>query len=150
MKYFTQYLQEKSTNLASDDCQKYYDIWMKNLKRYWARYQKIKDQLPPNMSNLFESGSFHDSSLVALSFIKDGFNYNISLELLGDDFHGVLIHKSVKEYRLQISDVLECGDAGEYLYGEILKKNNDWTHNFIFCNSSEIFIKCKELLWESL
>ena len=146
MKYFTQELLDKMDEDKDSDYKKTMEQWMNNLRDYWHEFESFKNFLPDNLAKLFSS-SFHDAHINKISLQQDGISYDLIISMAGVNFCGNLINKGVIEYTTTITDIKNCGKIGDYRYGEIFKENHGWTHNFIFFNNSEVFVRCDKLYW---
>lgn len=156
MKYFTLDLIYHLNQAKSlEEKEKFKHEWYLQMDKYWEEFNRIKRGLPDQLVDIFQKGKFHDAILEQITLEKEYTStrkgkktfINVAIKLKGDGFEGLLIHKNVTNYKLNLSNLGKYIEFGDYLYGEILRKGRNWTHNFIFFDDSEIYIECSEISW---
>lgn len=127
------------------------DIWLQNLNKYWEEFNKISNKLPKRLVNKFSSIHLHDSEIEYITYVRDysktKISYNVIVKIRNEEFSGSFIHYGVTEYWIKTENFDKYINLSEYLYGELLNNQDSWTHNFIFSESNEVFIRCKKIDW---
>lgn len=138
MKYFIE---------GTDDNQ-----WEQNMISYWKLFDTVSADLPKRVVKTFTSKYLHDSEIESITCFRDyskkrNNQYNVIIKINNEEFAGEFVHYDVREFTTKFSMIGSFMYVSEYLYGEILKDGDYWTHNFLFSNAGEIFIKCKKIDW---
>lgn len=127
--------------------------WDKRLLAYWAEFDKVKHRLPKNVVNAFHNRNLHDSEIKQISFhTVEKSKYKrlktVTVAIANDVYAGTFIHEGVLEFSSNYSFTQKYVMLCEYLYGEILFENGNWTHSFVCSDSMEVFIRCKKIKWD--
>ena len=114
---------------------------------YRAHFQRIRDQLPPNLAVLSESISLHDSRLRSLNLDTEKQTLRISLD--GDDGSGGLRRFSLTYFHVQSFESFADPDAGlngPHGYGDLGYDESDvlsgglFEHRILFSSGIEFRI----------
>lgn len=146
MKYYTLELLGLCQKLDNTEA---YNEWERRSRQYGDEFQKCRKRLPENLLRVLDESFFHDSQILSFQLNKvDDKSMDAMLQLSGYNVKGTLIHQEVEALNMDFRR--DNMPISEYLYGEILwDEQGFWTHDFIFTDSNEIHIQCKQLKWVS-
>lgn len=130
--------------------------WELNSNLYRKEFDKIKSKLPKSVINVFDYS--HDAHISEIQILNKKIGTDIAIHMESDmypvKFKGKLMHMDVADFYFDSRESYKnfaFSSIHAYSYGEILREDKYWTHNFfLYAGDAEVFIKCKKLEWRDL
>lgn len=150
MKYFTYELAEKLGSLKTANYEEYERQWKKNTDSYWSLFESYNNILSKKIFTFFKKGQLHDSLLTSIDLKQKIGSKKIKHEVVikfisyYDDRPKELIHKNVSNYSY-FQRSLQMNETLYILYSELTKEGDEWTHNILFSNGDEVYIRFQSI-----
>ncbi|WP_110930293.1 hypothetical protein [Paenibacillus bouchesdurhonensis] len=148
IQYFTDELWSKINNEDEEERNEANRKWDENEALYHQRFQKLKDKLPRQVFDLYNSRSFHDSNLIEVKINQLDTNttrpINVEITLTDGESCWRIIYKKIIKLQVDYSEndtLFRFQGFGDWGYEEILDVNEDvLSHEILFSSGSKILI----------
>ncbi|WHX49761.1 DUF4085 family protein [Paenibacillus woosongensis] len=148
MQYFTDELWSKINSEDEEERNEANRKWDKNEALYHQRFQKLKDKLPGQVFDLYNSRSFHDSNLIEVKInqLDTSINrpMNVEITFTDGEYCWRIIYKKIIKLQVDYSEddtLFRSQGFGDWGYEEILDVNEDiLSHEILFSSGSKILI----------
>ncbi len=148
IQYFTDELWSKINSEDEEERNKANRKWDENEALYHQRFQKLKDKLPRQVFDLYNSRSFHDSNLIEVKINQLDTNtkrpINVEITLTDGESCWRIIYKKIIKLQIDYSEndtLFRSQGFGDWGYEKILDVNEDvLSHEILFSSGSKILV----------